>query len=247
MILPRVIGHRGIAALAPENTLAGFRRAAALGVAWVELDVQLTQDGVPVVFHDDELDRTTNGHGRLVECSAARLATLDAGSWFGADFAGEPVPSLAQAIAVIVECGLGLNLEIKADEALGARTAQAALSVARECWPHDRNAPLVSSFATSALEMARYTVPDWPRGWLVETLPATWRERVGSLGCVSLHTEHRGLERARAQEVIESGTMLLAYTVNRPERAAQLWNWGVQTVFSDDPTLLQDAVSSMML
>ena len=89
LILPRVIGHRGIAARAPENTLAGFRRAAELGVAWVELDVQLTSDGVPVVFHDDGLERTTDGQGLLIETPLAVLRGLDAGAWFGPAFAGE--------------------------------------------------------------------------------------------------------------------------------------------------------------
>src|SRR5580704_12278143 len=91
--LPPVIGHRGAAAQAPENTLAGFRAARALGCAWVEFDVRLTVDGVPVVCHDDKLDRTSNGRGRISKLPLAAIRMLDAGSWFGPAFAGERIPT----------------------------------------------------------------------------------------------------------------------------------------------------------
>ena len=78
----RVIGHRGAAALAPENTLASFRKAAALGVQWVEMDVSLLADGGTVIFHDEVLDRCTNGHGLLAAQTMDTVVGLDAGSWF---------------------------------------------------------------------------------------------------------------------------------------------------------------------
>jgi glycerophosphoryl diester phosphodiesterase len=238
LILPRVIGHRGIAASAPENTLAGFRRAAVLGVAMVELDVQLTSDGVPVVFHDDGLERTTDGRGNLCETPLAVLRRCDAGAWFGPDFAGEAVPTLAEAIGVIVALGMELNIEIKADEDRGAATAKAALAVARSLWPADRPAPLLSSFARTALQVAAETTPDWPRGLLVGSLPDDWAEAAQGLGCVSVHADHLGLNSARVRAVRDAGLLLLAYTVNRADHAARLWSWGVDAVFSDHPERL---------
>src|ERR1700675_773367 len=91
---PRVIGHRGAAGLAPENTLAGFRKAAEIGVGWVEVDVHLSADGVPVVIHDDTLDRTTSGTGPVAAKSAAALEALG-------------VPTLAATIALLGKLGLG--------------------------------------------------------------------------------------------------------------------------------------------
>ena len=85
--LPPVIGHRGAAAYAPENTLAGFVKAAEQGVTWVEFDVRLTRDGVPVLIHDDDLDRTTEGSGLVANATLKQIKELDAGSWFGAAFA----------------------------------------------------------------------------------------------------------------------------------------------------------------
>ncbi|MGE5147834.1 MAG: glycerophosphodiester phosphodiesterase family protein, partial [Candidatus Eiseniibacteriota bacterium] len=86
--LPKLVGHRGAAALAPENTLAGFRAAAAAGVTAVEFDVRLSADGVPMVIHDATVERTTTGRGPVAAQSAAALGALDAGAWFGPRFRG---------------------------------------------------------------------------------------------------------------------------------------------------------------
>ena len=94
-----LVGHRGAAACAPENTLASFREALRQGADIIELDVQLCADGQVVVFHDDHLERTTDGHGPLAERSLAELKALDAGSWFDPRFAGEPIPALDEVLA----------------------------------------------------------------------------------------------------------------------------------------------------
>jgi glycerophosphoryl diester phosphodiesterase len=107
------IAHRGGAAYAPENTVAAIRTAALMGAKAVEFDVQLTLDREPVLFHDLELDRTTNGSGLVGLHTLAELRALDAGSWFGADYAGEPIPTLAEALAEVKAWGLTAVLELK--------------------------------------------------------------------------------------------------------------------------------------
>src|SRR6266700_421843 len=94
----KVIGHRGAAGLAPENTFAGFDLALEIGVDGIETDVQKTKDGKLVLFHDDLLDRTTNGTGVLQEMSWQELQRLDAGSWFDSKYAGERIPLLIEAL-----------------------------------------------------------------------------------------------------------------------------------------------------
>src|SRR5215213_901611 len=91
---PLIVGHRGAMGYAPENTLASFERAVALGVDAVECDVHLSADGVPVVIHDHTLDRTTDGHGLVADHTLAQLKALDAGAWRGAEFAGQRLPTL---------------------------------------------------------------------------------------------------------------------------------------------------------
>ena len=98
-----IIAHRGYSAVAPENTLSAIDAAVAAGADAVEFDLHVTRDGVPVLFHDATLERTTDGCGPLSACSFEELAGLDAGSWFGAAFAGEPVPAFADALARLAE------------------------------------------------------------------------------------------------------------------------------------------------
>jgi len=115
---PRVIGHRGACGHAPENTLASFRKAAELGVRWVEFDAALSSDGEIVLFHDDTLKRTTGRAGRLAETTWADLQGLDAGSWFSEDFAGEPIPTLRQAFQLLADLGLGAVIKLMVEVAI---------------------------------------------------------------------------------------------------------------------------------
>ena len=95
---PLVIAHRGFSGVAPENTLAAFRKAIDVGADMFELDVLLSQDEHVVVIHDDTLERTTNGTGKVIDHTLAELQALDAGSWFSPEFAGEPIPTLEDAL-----------------------------------------------------------------------------------------------------------------------------------------------------
>src|SRR5262249_10835305 len=149
--LPKVIGHRGACAYAPENTLASIRKAAALGARWVEFDVRLTREGDLVLMHDGDVKRTTDGHGRVLQLSVPELQALDAGAWFGGAYGGERVPSLAEAIALLGELGLGANIEIKTDAFEASATAEALARILADHWPRSSLAPLVSSFVTDAL------------------------------------------------------------------------------------------------
>lgn len=108
-----VCGHRGHSVAAPENTLAALRAAAAAGATTCEIDVVLTADGEIVLMHDETLDRTTDGSGLVARADLAAIRRLDAGRWMAPQFAGEPVPTLAQAIAEAARLGLGLVVEIK--------------------------------------------------------------------------------------------------------------------------------------
>src|SRR5262245_53621059 len=107
--LPRVIGHRGAAAYAPENTLESIREAAHRGARWVEFDAKLTGDGAVILMHDDTLDRTTNSRGPVAQTSLADIARLDAGAWFGEPWRGARVPTLADTLALLVELDMQAN------------------------------------------------------------------------------------------------------------------------------------------
>jgi hypothetical protein len=148
---PVVEAHRGDNAQAPENTLAAFRLARDQGARWIELDVQQTRDNEIVVMHDPTVDRTTDGNGPVASLTLAEIRQLDAGSWFSAAFAGEPVPTLAETAALVAGSGSRLNVEVKAsglapaeaDRVIGATPASLSsasypLFPRRRCWPCGR-------------------------------------------------------------------------------------------------------------
>jgi glycerophosphoryl diester phosphodiesterase len=230
-----VIGHRGAAACAPENTLSGLRQAHALGCRWVELDVRLTGDGELILLHDERLERTTTGRGKVRVQPLAAIRRHDAGRWFGPSFAGERVPTLAEAVEVLAELGLGANIELKAARGRAAETGAAAADLLSRLWPPQLPALLISSFLDEALAAARDRAPAIARGLLVRAVPQDWRVRAHSLGCVTINPDQRLLRPSAVAEIHKAGYSVLAYTVNGVARARELFAWGVASVFSDVP------------
>lgn len=241
--LPRMMGHRGAAALAPENTLAGFAAAKEHGCTWVEFDVMLSGDGVPVLHHDEELGRTARGRGRVSETLLAELQALDAGSHFSEAFPDVRVPTLEQALEALQALDLRPNVELKTPAGGERRTVEAALQVMRRVWPPEREPPLLSAFDEAALAACRDLAPDWPRGLISRTLPAGWFATMRRLDCVSLHLRHQRLTRRRVRAVKAAGYPLAAYTVNSPERARALVAWGVDCLITDAPHLIGPALA----
>lgn len=183
---PLVVGHRGASAVAPENTMAAFRRSWESGVRWLETDVQPSADGVPVLIHDDLLDRTTDGTGAVRDTRALDLAVLDAGSWFGADFSGQRIPELSVLLDAMPDDHRVL-LEIKGphteDEVL------AVLDVCRAGRADDR--VLVQSFERDALAAVQRISPGRPVGLLTQVWDEDPIAACRALNAVSYHPNHR--------------------------------------------------------
>lgn len=230
---PRIVAHRGGGLLAPENTLAAIRLARNLGFTGVEFDVKLTADGVPVLMHDDMLERTTDGSGAVAEASYHDIATLDAGGWFGNEFGGEPVPSFAAASALCREAGVWANIEIKPNPGQERQTGEAVARMAKLLWTGSHPLPLLSSFSGLALEAAAVESPDLPRALLAAEAPPNWQAQLDRLQCVALHVNHRHVDAALVKAVHDSGRGVLAYTVNDSERALELLDWGIDALVTD--------------
>jgi glycerophosphoryl diester phosphodiesterase len=231
--LPQVIGHRGAAAAAPENTLASIRKAKELGASWIEFDVKLTSDGQAILFHDDRLERTTNGQGAVAATTLAEIKRLDAGSWFGPALRGEPVPTFDEALMLCVELGLGINVEIKPCRHREAETAAVAMAILRQHWPQHMAVPVVSSFAPESLRIAREVAPEVPRGYLADRLPRNWRDLMARYDCVALHLNQRWLSMRQRTAVTAAGVPLVLYTVNDGARARRHLESGVTSVITD--------------
>jgi glycerophosphoryl diester phosphodiesterase len=238
--LPRVIGHRGAAACAPENTLAGFRQARALNCNWVEFDVRLTADGQPILLHDNRLERTTSGRGKVGACALAAVRQHDAGGWFGPSFAGERVPTLEEALTLLAELGLGANVELKATRGREAETGAVVADLLVRLGPSVLPELLISSFKPAALAAAGLRAPRISRGILFRAVPKSWRAVAEGLGCTTIHADHQHLYPRLVAEISAAEYPLLAYTVNDPGRAKALFGWGVTSVFSDVPQWLHE-------
>lgn len=238
--LTPVIAHRGASGHAPENTVAAFRKAAELGARWVEFDVKLTGCGCPILMHDDGLARTTGVDRAVRETSLARIKTLDAGSWFAPEFAGEAVPTLEEAVDALVEFDLSANVEIKPCPGREVETGRVVGEWLKALWPAKRPLPLVSSFSSPALAACAAVAPQLPRGLLLPWLPehARLTAALRHTDAVSVHVNHQFLTASQVRALTYAGYRVLTYTVNDPERARALRSWGVEAVITDYPDRL---------
>ena len=230
---PRIVAHRGGGALAPENTLAAIDVGARLGLKMIEFDAKLSADDVVFLLHDDTVDRTSDGLGPAERKLYSELAALDAGTWFDARFAGERMPTLAEVHARCAAHGLAANIEIKPCPGREVETGAIVAREAARLWQGGPLQPLLSSFSYDALAAARDAQPELPRGLLFGAVPADWRALTDALSCVSLHADHRKLSAPLVESIKAAGLFILAYTVNDPERARLLAQWGVDTICTD--------------
>lgn len=266
-LTPRIFAHRGARSVAPENTMAAARAALDQGADGWELDVHLTLDGQVVVTHDHGLRRVTDiaarpgmpgrGHHVVDRLTLAQIRSLDAGSWFArrdpfgtvaggevdagqlAAFAGEAIPTLAEALAWTRESGLAVNVEIK--DMLGGDDAglvRAVVALIRAANLDGRM--LVSSFRQKSLELFRELCPEVPVGLLLDekSLAASTQNIVGrlrSLEAVAAHPSLKGLFPGRIAAFAEAGFETNVYTVNHEEDMLWLAREGAASIITDFP------------
>lgn len=226
---PLVIAHRGASGSAPENTLAAFRRAEALGAHMIELDAQLTRDGEVVVIHDWTLERTTGGRGPVRERTLGELRTLDAGRWFAGAFAGERVPTLAEVLSAVA---LPVNVELKPVGADGLEAR--VLAVVRQARALDR--VVFSSFDGSILGRLRALATEAEIAVLWETPePAAAVAAMQRVAARALHLRKDAATPANLATLMRMGVEVRVWTVNAPDEMAALIAAGASGVFTDYP------------
>jgi glycerophosphoryl diester phosphodiesterase len=241
----RVLAHRGGGTLAPENTLAGLRVGLEHGFHAVEFDVMLAGDEVPLLVHDERLGRTVAGDEAVSALPAATLMSREAGAWHSPRYAGARVPAFEAVLAWCRAHRVWPNIEIKPATGHEARTGELVARATAHAYADcvraggDRAAgiapevPLFSSFKKDALAAARVVAPNIPRGWLIDRVPSDWHEQMAEVGAVALHTNYRHLSAALAAQIKAAGYWLFCYTVNQPERARELLDWGVDAFCTD--------------
>lgn len=238
--LPSLIAHRGYSAAAPENTLAAVRAAYEAGARWVELDVQLLGDGTPVIWHDAEVDRCSDGRGNLNTLTWPQANVLDVGSWFGDAFAGEKMASLEAMLALLNELEMGVNMEIKVNK------GRDPIELVNRVLPDMRDAlsperMIVSSFDVDALKHCRTLAPkeELALGVLFGNTPREWRALCEAVDAFSIHPHWPRLKRDQADAMHQAGYQLLCYTANDPSAFNNRWEWGIASVITDEPAIFK--------
>jgi len=235
---PLILAHRGASRIAPENTLVAFRLALEQGADGLELDVQLSRDGVSVVFHDPELSRTTDGRGRISEKTLAELRTLDAGKWFDPRFAGERIPTLEEVFEAFGDRAL-YNIELKAFGVQDDGLVQAVVACIRRYGLTHRT--LLSSFNPLTLRRAWRLAPEIPRGLLVDLdLPLPLRRAWLAFLAPhqARHLSFRMIDERTVSWCRRRGLAVVAWTVNDLQEAERLIRLRVDALITDDPALL---------
>lgn len=230
---PRWIAHRGAGKLAPENTLAALRLGARHGYRMAECDVKLSGDGVPFLLHDAALERTTNGSGLGGACSWQALSQLDAGSWHSRLYAGEPLPTLDNVARFCRANGQLLNIEIKPTPGTEAETGTVVAQQAARLWAGASVPPLLTSFATEALQAAQAARPELPRGLLLDAMRADWLDVARWLQCVAVVCQHGLWDAATVAGAHGAGLRCLSYTVNDEWAAQRLLELGTDGIITD--------------
>ncbi|UOQ59040.1 hypothetical protein MUN76_08180 [Leucobacter rhizosphaerae] len=233
-----IVSHRGAAAIAPENTLTAMRVAFEQDVEFVETDVQVTADGVPILMHDPTLDRTTSGSGPVAAHTLAEIQALDAGSWFGPEFAGERVPTLEEFVAVLEPTTTRALVELK-----GVWQPEQVASLVEFLRSHYLvNRVALQSFELPTLEMLRETAPEFARVMLTREWDQAAVDQAVALQVSAVGARTKLFD--RRPELVEQmrplGIGTLVYTLNKERRWQQAAEAGMDLVVTDDPVSLAD-------
>jgi glycerophosphoryl diester phosphodiesterase len=237
-----IAGHRGDRSQAPENTMPAFEHALAGAMDFIEADVQLTSDGVPVMFHDVTLERTTTGQGRVSEHTASELARLDAGSWYSSEYEGVRIPTLDEFLALVAESEKKAMVELKF-----AWTADQVTTVIDSIDRHQtRGQVVLQTFSIETLVNLQAVAPGIPRIMLVRELPSQPVPMAQRFGVVGLGTTAAAVARSAGavEQLHEAGIGLICYTLNTQDSWSEVRALGVDGIITDTPSELDAWLAS---
>lgn len=233
-----IIAHRGASGNAPENTLAAFRKAVALGATFIETDLQLSRDARFVAIHDATVNRTTNGQGAVHDMTLADLRKLDAGSWFGSEFAGERIPTLEEILEFSKKNDVVFYLEIKPGAAWGGE--HALIGALRESGEIPR--AVVISFDAAIVLNLRKIEPTLMTGLLYDGQIENPLDKAVEIGARQVAVRGDLVTPALIAQARKKDLQVVCWTVNHPAHMRMLAAAGVDGIMSDYPDRLVAAV-----
>lgn len=228
---PAVIAHRGLSSVIPENTLQALLSGGRSGADWIEMDVNTTKDGVPVVIHDNTVDRVTAGTGDVSVLTAEYIAGLEAGSWFAPAYSGAKVPTLAEFLDQTETEGTGLLLEVKGPET--REEVQRTIDLIRDRGMF--NQTILQSFDTNVLQYAREYAPTLRLGLLRGALDADVVATAKQFGAVTYNPSWNALAArpGAIKELHDAGIAVMPYTVDSPRQWKAMTDAGVDGIITN--------------
>jgi glycerophosphoryl diester phosphodiesterase len=233
-----VMAHRGASASAPENTLIAYKKAIEMGADWAELDVRQTKDGAVVLMHDKTVHRTTGVKGFVWDFTLEELKKLEAGSWFGEEFGGEPIPTLAEVIRA-VKGRMKLNIEVKISENEPG-IAQKVIDIVRS-EDFSKNC-MITSFDKATVKTFKAIAPDLPTGLIFDK---EYRMDVFEGNWEILSSNYELVDSTFMRLARDSGKKVYAWTVNEREEMLRLIGLGVDGIITDKPDLLLSVLEAI--
>lgn len=237
----RIFAHRGFSSVAPENTMAAFRQAAEAGADGLELDVHLTKDGEVVVIHDETVKRTTDGRGRVRDLTLMEIRRLDAGSWFGKEFAGERIPVLQEVLELAAERNLWLNIELKNNKFSYPTLEEKVLEATDRFGRREKT--IFSSFNHHSLRRLKEQHPEVDVAILyMANLIDPW-DYARRTGVSSVHPYRPSVTKKMVEHCQGAGLFVRPFTVNQAREMRRLAGWGVDAIITDKVDLLTEVLA----
>jgi glycerophosphoryl diester phosphodiesterase len=251
-----IIAHRGASAYAPENSLAAFNLALSEGAEGIEFDVRLAADGVPVVFHDESLERIGGQKTRVGEMNSEQLSEVNIGTWFNRRFpeqampaySNERIPSLTESIDLLSGFGGRIYIELKCSKNDVRQLVRAVANILRNS--NLTKQVIIKSFTLSAISIARELLPGVRTAALFEPGIMTLLRKkrficdiAEKFGAEELSVHYSLVSRRLMQRAAEAGMPVTAWTVDKPEWLQKRINMGLYAVITNNPGLLLQSVS----
>jgi len=247
--LPKLIGHRGVKDLVPENTIPSIKKAINCNFTWIEVDVKISKDNIPFLLHDNKLDRTTSGIGFPYDYNYSEIENLDAGTWFDKKYSYTYPPSLEEVLKICSDQNIGLNIELKPNKYKEEENVIAVSSLLNE---KSFSCPyFFSSFDYKSISLMRQKIPNSYISYLVDKIEDNNKFINILRDCLKINCFAIGFNLILInQEIVdfckENDLIITVYSNNNIvySQALELWNLGVDCVFVDNPNSYKKMLKS---
>ena len=236
-MMSKICGHRGAVNYKPENTMSGFEWCVNNDIKWAECDVQLTDEDILIIIHDDTLDRTSDTKGLVKKITKKQLETINVGISNSKEKNFQKIPTLEELLEFCKSSGLKLNIEMKFYDPIKLsyrkRLVNELLKTIEKT--KSNNQVLITSFDINALEILRKKSNDILIGILYENLPKNWAKSATDLKVTSIHLDYNFLTFKKLNQIHKLNIQSFVYTCNNPSEIKLFWDAGLSGVITDDP------------